>query len=268
MTTYRYEPLPDKLFLVRVPIVATYTDEEIDLLGLPVSINHYQNYGSNYGMCNYQAYKELTTVMLPLTKIIDIYCNGHQIAVVNRSDIPIIYEILEKYLLGVTAVKQFSLNHAMIQEDRMEDIERFAQEMFGINKATIAKSVYDQMSHNPFNLNAGFMTPTEAYNAREKAMKNQPKQPVKVVPVVNKFSAKKPGTHLGYPYRPEQQINTPAVMSTSPNTSGTQLNYVKPEDIANSRSKNISYMYNDFPEFDLSKVERKPSNSYRNTYTT
>lgn len=267
MTTYRYEPLPNKLFLVRVPIVATHTDAEIELLGLPVSINHYQNYGSNYGMCNYQAYKELTTVMLPLTRIIDIYCNGHKIVVVNKSDIPIIYDILEKYLLGVTAVKQFSLNHALIEEDRMDDIERFAQEMFGINKAVIAKSVFDQMSQNPFNINAGFMTPVEAFKAKEAAMKVQSKQPSSL-PNVSKFTVKKPNTHLGYPYVPEQQVNTPAAMSTSNNTTSTQINYVKPEDIAESRARNISYMYNDFPEFDLSKVERKPTNSYRDIYTS
>lgn len=263
MTTYRYEPLPKKLFLVRVPIVATYTDAEIEFLGLPITINHQQDYGANYGDCNYQAYKELTTVMLPLTKIIDIYCNGHKIAVVKKSDIPIIYGILEKYLLGVTAVKQFSLNHAMIEEDRMDDIERFAQEMFGINKAVIAKSVFDQMNQNPFNLNSGFMTPVEAYNAKQKAIQSQ-KQ---TIPVVKKFTAKKPLSHLSYPYTPEQQVNTPATMSVD-NTSNTQLNYVQPEDLSSPAQKNISYIYQEFPEFDLSKVSRTPTNSFRKVYNT
>lgn len=263
MTTYRYEPLPKRLFMVRVPIVATYTDEEIEVLGLPISINHYQNYGSNYGTCNYQAYKDLTTVMLPLTKIIDIYCNGHKIVVVNKADIPVIYEILEKYLLGVTAVKQFSLNHAMIEEERMDDIERFAQEMFGINKAVIAKSVYDKMNHNPFSLNSGFMTPVEAYNAKQKVLKAQKS----TSPQITKFTARKPASHLDFPYIPEQQINTPAVMSAD-NSGGTQLKYVTPEDLAQPDQKNISYLYQEFPEFDLSKVERTPTNSFRKVYNT
>lgn len=258
MSVLRYEPLPGQLFLVRVPIVATYTDEEISLLGLPINVDHGFDYGSTGGRYDYNAYKELTTVMLPLTKIVDIYCSGHKIAVVNQSDIPIIYEILEKYLMGVTTVKNYSLNHAMIQEDRLDDIERFAQEMFGLNKGVIAKSVYEQMSKNSFDLSAGFMTPHEAFEAKQRA--NQ----VKPTSSPMQFTAKKPGTQLGYPYKPEP-VSTPT-NSVLPSTT-TEVKHVSPEDLYGGQPTvdNISYLYNAFPTFDINKVERK--STYRKTFT-
>lgn len=258
MSVLRYEPLPSQLFLVRVPVVATYTDEEISVLGLPINVDHGYEYGSVEGRYDYNAYKELTTVMLPLTKIVDIYCSGHKIAVVNQSDIPIIYEILEKYLMGVTAVKNYSLNHAMIQEDRLDDIERFAQEMFGLNKGVIARSVYDQMSKNSFDLDAGFMTPHEAFEAKQKIAKsNTTGSPIQ-------FTAKKPGTQLGYPYKPEPQ---PTQVRDSSTVSSTEIKHVRPEDLYGGQPTidNISYLYNSFPTFDINKVERK--STYRKTFT-
>lgn len=260
MSVLRYEPLPDTLFLVRVPIVATYSDAEISLLGLPITINHGDNYGSNQGEYNYSAYKELTTVMLPITRLVDIYCGGHKIVIVNRSDIPVIYEILEKYLMGVTAAQTYSLNRALIEEDRMEDIERFASEMFGINKSLIAKTVYDQMNKDGFNLDMNFMTPAEAYDAKQKVVQSN-----KVTNTPMTFTTTKPNTHLGYPYLPQSSSQQNSAINSSNNTT---LKKVKPEDLygAHPTTDNISYVYNKFPTFDLNKVERKP-NSYRKTFT-
>ena len=146
----RYEPLPNDLFMVRVPIIATYEDREIDTFGLPFSID---NQGNQF----MDTYKELTTVMLPLDKIIDIYIKGFYIAVVNKEDISKIYVILEKYLSGSVSNPNAYINRGFVKEERLEDIERFANEMFGLNKATIVNDAVKESKNNPFGLNLDLM---------------------------------------------------------------------------------------------------------------
>lgn len=127
MDNVRYVGLPDKLFLVRVPIVCTYSQEEIDILGLPVT------YNVDSGAYVADAYKNLTTCMLPLTKIIDIYTSNYPIYVVNEEDVKTIYDILNRYFHGLDEQGNFDYNVQGQVEDRLADIKKFATEMFGLN---------------------------------------------------------------------------------------------------------------------------------------
>lgn len=131
MDNIRYKPLPTTLFMVRVPIIATYNEYEITTFGLPIdTIN---------GSPNMSTYHELTTVMLPLDKIIDIYVAGHPIRLVNSSDLSTIYTMLDEYVRGVSNPGEYHLNVAGIVEDRLFDIERFAAEVFDTHKVAILK---------------------------------------------------------------------------------------------------------------------------------
>lgn len=128
----RYEPLPSKLFKVRVPMIATYSPEEIKLLGMNVNVvNGQADMGSIYTP---------TLVHLPLDRIIDIYMEGYRpITLVDRQELEEVYTILDNYVRGLASTNNFVINMPGIVEERLYDIERFAAEIFKNNKIAILR---------------------------------------------------------------------------------------------------------------------------------
>lgn len=128
----RYEPLPGKLFKVRVPMIATYTPEEISLYGMNVNIID--------GRADMSSIYAPTLVQLPLDRIIDIYTEGYRpITLVDRKELEEIYTILDNYVRGLASTNNFMINTPGIVEERLYDIERFAAEIFDNNKVAILK---------------------------------------------------------------------------------------------------------------------------------
>lgn len=127
----RYRPLPDTLFLVRVPMIATYSDHEISTVGMPVNMIN--------GVADMRTFNSMVTCMLPLDRIIDIYVSGYPIRLVNHSDLETIYNMLDTYVRGTSDPTGFNLNADRIVEDRLFEIERFASEIFDTNKVAILK---------------------------------------------------------------------------------------------------------------------------------
>lgn len=155
----RYKPLPDNLFLVRVPIIATYSEAEITHLGLPLNMIN--------GKPDHTTYQTMTPVYLKLDKIIDIYISGYPIRLVNTSDIETIYTILDKYVRALNDNDNFELNTAGVVEDRLYDIERFAAEIFDHNKISILKQLI--RGKNGYDAKVDIMplfnSPQQTYNA-------------------------------------------------------------------------------------------------------
>jgi len=133
----KYSRLPTKLYNVRVPIVFTYSEEELDIVGLPM-LEH------TTGRKEYID-DQLTLVMLPLTRIIDIYSHGAPIYLVDRDAVVEIYKALEDYLHESNTVTP-DLNAPMHEDNRDIDIDRFASELFGINRNSIVNSMYNRKS--------------------------------------------------------------------------------------------------------------------------
>ena len=189
-----YQPLPGKLFMVRVPIVATYSDEELELLGIPLStvIEGSGEYESRRYDKN--CYKELTTVMLPLTKIIDIYCAGMRIQLVNHKDTLVIYRLLENYIAGIESTPHMLNMENTVPDERLENIKKFAQEMFAINSGRIADGIADEMSNNnPFKNKIAFMPRVN----KPKVLQFQPKKFVDHSP---RLDYSLPTEHQRYPF--------------------------------------------------------------------
>lgn len=134
LTTAR---LPDTLYSVRIPHIATYSEEEIAVYGIPMSesVNGKKEYTDD----------ELTLVMLPLTRIIDVYSNGYPIYLIDHDQITEIYKILDDYVNSFGA-PEFMLNAPATLEERSLDIDRFAAEVFNINKHTIVNSTVNKPS--------------------------------------------------------------------------------------------------------------------------
>lgn len=124
-------PLPKDLFLVRVPMIATYTETELSLLGMPVNVIN--------GRVDNTTYNTMSVVMLPLDKIINIYISGYPIRILNESDLETIYTLLDEYVRGVAKFGEARLNADTVVEERLFEIERFASEIFDTNKAAILK---------------------------------------------------------------------------------------------------------------------------------
>lgn len=240
-----YKPLPTTLFSVRVPIIATYSDSEVDLYGLPMSVD-------NMGNRDEEAYKDFTTVMLPLTKLIDIYSRGYPIRLVDQNDINTIYKILEEYLQSTVDTFNNSPNKIIYEEERGDDIERFAAEIFGLNKPRIVQEAIKETSYNPFGLNLGLM------NVRK---------PADTAPV---------GTRVAYPNEVKK--------TTTINNSKADIRYggdslvnvqfpkqvsypnVNTERVLPKSSDSYAYMYDTLPDINIDDVERV--SNYRKTYKT
>lgn len=138
--------LPKKLYKVRVPLIATYSEEEMELFGIPMD--------EIDGIAK-DTSEAMTTVMINLDTMIDIYSAGFPIKLVNNNEIDILFKSLEQYLSGSSHEEKHSLNRLEVIDDRLDEIDKFAQEMFGYNKATIVKKSIN--ARNSFGLNVGLM---------------------------------------------------------------------------------------------------------------
>jgi len=133
----KYTKLPDTLFTVKVPTIYTYSEAEMNSMGLPMR-------QSVDGRDTVDA-QEISRVMLPLTRIIDIYSNGGKISLVNPDEVTTIYKILEDYLRDYNPITP-ELNSTSYDESRDIDIDRFASEMFDLNRRDIVSNTINKKS--------------------------------------------------------------------------------------------------------------------------
>jgi len=128
-----YGTLPTNLFMVRIPIVATYTEEEAMIYGLPADTEGTKT--------NVNAYQEMTNAMINVNKMIELYSIGYPINIVNPKDSIEVFNILDRYLNTHVNKIQRSINQPLEKDERLEEIDRFLTEMFDFNRHTIAKSM-------------------------------------------------------------------------------------------------------------------------------
>lgn len=138
---YRYFKLPDTLYDVRVPRIATMTDAEIELLGLPITVvdGHLE-----------VKERDFVNVMLNLNRILDIYINGFPIYLVHESDIKSMYKAYEDYVNNFRndPNRGIDLNDISMLEDsdRLKELEKFLNSIFDRYKAVIYKQKLQTIS--------------------------------------------------------------------------------------------------------------------------
>jgi hypothetical protein len=123
--------LKKHLYLVRVPQVATYDPSEVELLGLPLDV-------LKDGRTKNENYKRLSTVMLSLDKILEIYTRGFSIRVVNREDTIDIAEKLSKF----ADILERSPNLKNLEIVNI--IDDFLQNVVNYNRKLIEKKIKDE----------------------------------------------------------------------------------------------------------------------------
>ena len=129
-----------KLFLARVPILSTFSEEEIEITGIPMHQNM-EDDKKTESMLN------TTTVMITINDMVEKYKNGFKISIVNYEDMSFIYDVIQDHLLAWRNRRITSLNSTSTNVDNdLIDLDSFANEIFGIHKVKI---VNDNMIVKP-----------------------------------------------------------------------------------------------------------------------
>lgn len=136
--------LTSKLFKVRIPVMYTYTQFELEVMGTRVNSRDNEHYNTNEQISDMS---NLVTVMINLDKILDIYINGGKILICDENDVETIYQTLENYLQTVNRQVTRSLNSKIVKENRIDDIDRFLTEMFGYNRKNILTNVISKSGY-------------------------------------------------------------------------------------------------------------------------
>lgn len=258
-----YHPLPRKLFKVRVPVIATYSDEELELLGIPMSVVT-EGSGEDINVrYDKNSFRELVTVSLPLTKIIDIYCNGMRIQVVDHKDTFEIYRLLENYIAGIESTPHMLNMENRVLDKRLENIKQFAQDIYGMNKGRIHKGVSADMENNPFRSTMGFMPKI----IKPKVVHMTPRRYVDNTPKLD-FSL--PKEHQQYPFthpvrKPMEQpivnYQSQQVYDSMPKPSITNEVTLSPMPRYVSNYRKLPHT--DIPDYDIVKVRHHNATTYK-----
>lgn len=240
MNNLRYKPLPKELFFVRVPLIATYSDIEMNTLGLPINMINNQP--------DHTTYNTMVPVYLPLDRIIDIYISGYPIKLIDHESLDRIYVILDQYVRGLNDNDNFELNMPGVVEERLYDIEKFAAEIFDNNKVDILRKLISFKHGYDANVNIMHVN-TPVVN----------KQPVNHVVLNNTDSYQSvlsnPNLNSGYGYGMfggQPTLNSITASNTSEPSvrDAFRVNPNKPE------LSNTTYVNNNLPEINFSLATR------------
>lgn len=136
--------LPNDLYAVRVPRIATLTDEELEIFGLPITT-------VNNGM--HVRERDFISCMLNLRRLIEIYQNGYPIYLRDPKDMVKLYESLEEYIRS-NGTEEFDPNKPLVinkpkdpvDEEWLSTIESFLNEIFRLNKGSLLQDQLDALA--------------------------------------------------------------------------------------------------------------------------
>ena len=132
MAHIKYSNLPTTLYKVRVPKIALYSPEELEYFGMPVSVINRGEKIKKYS-------NEETICYLKIEQMIDIFRQGYRIELLVDADFMEIYNALERFLRDTQSSYIENLNRKgyEVEDSYLADIDRFASEMFGLNRYEI-----------------------------------------------------------------------------------------------------------------------------------
>lgn len=150
------------LILVRVPMVCTYSEMELEEFGLRTDyIKEHLHTDKNDTMLMRNdtnvPYLDMTTCMLPIEKLLEIYSDGYPIEVINTSDVKRIFDILNRAYEEMNKFNKKDLNHFIIErflddiianntgelvKNAVEGTKEIFKEPEGIMKPVVNKKVY------------------------------------------------------------------------------------------------------------------------------
>jgi len=126
-----------RLVLVRVPRLALYSEAELENFGLPgVFVDG--------KLDRKQTVKEMDTVMLPISRLIDINYDGFPIFIKDSNEIPHIAESIAEALE--------LLKYSVSTDDNLlkEKMELFLENVLDINKDYIQNKIKEEIEEDDF----------------------------------------------------------------------------------------------------------------------
>lgn len=158
MSRKTLEDINRALFKVRVPVLATYTEYELDNFGIPLT------HDLNNDKSSINSVMDMTTVYLPITRLIDIYSNGYTIMLIEIDKLPFFYNTLSDYLYLIKNNINVGINRKNIMDDRVDYINNFAKEVYENNKRFIDRSVIKELDGFSIGFNLMGYTNTSGVN--------------------------------------------------------------------------------------------------------
>lgn len=122
-----------KLYRVRVPTLATYTESELEVLGIPVDIDADGK--------EHDGSMEMRVVEMSIARLLEIYENGFPIRVINNNDVHEIYHVIQEHIGAFNNFVRRSPNQArIVPYEDLERLDNFANEIFGNNKRRLVNA--------------------------------------------------------------------------------------------------------------------------------
>ena len=160
------DPVLNKLYNVRVPLIYTYEDWEVDVMGVPTNEScKYSFRNGSMKITSSSAHKDLTNCYLSLYKIIKIANAGGTVWFVNHTDIENVFITIEDLIRRYEQHSQ-GLN-AFIESGRdsiLNEIKTFSKTIFENNNLTIHKEVEKVIKSDKFGLGNRINKPTAVMN--------------------------------------------------------------------------------------------------------
>lgn len=230
-----YRKLPTKLYRVRIPTIATYSEAELDLYGIP---NSYKN-----GVPIKNDHLEMSTVELPIARLIDVYENGYPIKIVDEKDSVEIYNSLEQYIKDWSADLRTSPNmrYAKVDNDYLLLIERFISEIFDHNRTKVLKEVLK--ANQGYDMSVGFMPTSTMMSPVANREAHVPKN--NVTGVLDRYGRKNKVAS-----NPQQQTPVPIAGNYNYNSPTIDRNKIERKPLIDKYG-NITYSVNDLNNKDI-----------------
>lgn len=119
-----------KTYRARMPIISTYSEHELDVIGIPM---HEYDEGNNKN-----AQYDLVTVRITIVDMVEKYSYGIPVRIVDYEEMLEIYNVIQRHLRAWSDFTVTSLNqaHTDVDEDLIV-LNDFANEIYGHNKKGI-----------------------------------------------------------------------------------------------------------------------------------
>ena len=164
--TYDFKDF-QRLFRVRVPMVATLTAYEVEEFGM---YNNYDDKGNNFVMDVKNPGKTLSIKVEPyltVARIIEVHSEGYSIDFLeDKTRLKELYDIVDGYLGYREQLASLTLHKLELGDEGLyEKAGKFIKEVYGNNRQTISRALIDTTASG-FNLGIDFIgqpikTPTD-----------------------------------------------------------------------------------------------------------
>lgn len=226
-----FNKLSEKLYTVKVPMLALISEEELDIWGAPLKIMD-KTETARYDM------NDLSVVALPINRIAEIYSMGYPIWLVNGEGLNELYNSIEEYLSTINHKPVDMLNAPIhtIANETIANLDNLAGEIFRNNRHEIVKDKF---------------APSKAWDLG-----------IKTVEPIDRYNNNSNTTGLHYA-TPDSGSTTSNVLGGYSGMSNINNNlYNVPA--TNVERTASAYIHNNVPTIDPNKVERKTT--YRSTF--